>query len=57
VVNALMKADKKFDLLVVPGGGHGSGGDFFLRLQRDFFVHHLLSVEPPDWNKTEPKKQ
>jgi dipeptidyl aminopeptidase/acylaminoacyl peptidase len=57
VVNALMKADKKFDLLVVPGGGHGSGGDFFLRLQRDFFVHHLLGVEPPDWNKTEPKKQ
>lgn len=57
VVNALMKADKKFDLLVVPGGGHGSGGDFFLRLQRDFFVHHLLGVEPPDWNKIEPKKQ
>jgi dipeptidyl aminopeptidase/acylaminoacyl peptidase len=57
VVNALMKADKKFDLLVVPGGGHGSGGDFFLRLQRDFFVHHLLRVEPPDWNRIEPKKQ
>jgi dipeptidyl aminopeptidase/acylaminoacyl peptidase len=57
VVNELMKADKKFDLLVVPGGGHGSGGDFFLRLQRDFFVHHLLGVEPPDWNRIEPKKQ
>ena len=57
VVNALMKADKKFDLLVVPGGGHGSGGDFFLRLQRDFFVYHLLGVEPPDWNKIELKKQ
>lgn len=55
VVNALMKADKKFDLLVVPGGGHGSGGDFFLRLQRDFFVHHLLGVEPPDWNRMEKK--
>lgn len=57
VVNALMKSDKKFDLLVVPGGGHGSGGDFFLRLQRDFFVHHLLGVEPPDWNRIELKKQ
>jgi dipeptidyl aminopeptidase/acylaminoacyl peptidase len=55
LVNALMKADKKFDLLVVPGGGHGSGGDFFLRLQRDFFVHHLLGVNPPDWNKMEKK--
>ncbi|MDP2916066.1 MAG: DPP IV N-terminal domain-containing protein [Candidatus Aminicenantes bacterium] len=55
VVNALMKADKKFDLLVVPGGGHGSGGDFFLRLQRDFFVHHLLRVDPPNWNAIEKK--
>jgi dipeptidyl aminopeptidase/acylaminoacyl peptidase len=55
VVNALMKAGKKFDLLVVPGGGHGSGGDFFLRLQRDFFVHHLLGFDPPDWNKLEKK--
>jgi len=55
VVNALMKADKKFDLLVVPGGGHGSGGEFFTRLQRDFFVRHLLKVEPPDWNSIEKK--
>jgi hypothetical protein len=29
VVNTLMKADKQFDLLVVPEGGHVSGGDFF----------------------------
>jgi hypothetical protein len=50
-----MKADKKFDLLDVPGGGHGSGGDFFLRLQRDFFVHHLLGIDPPDWNRLEKK--
>ena len=55
VVNALMKADKKFDLLVVPGGGHGSGGDFGQRLQRDFFVHSLLGVDPPDWNRIEKK--
>jgi len=51
VVDALMKAGKKFDLLVVPGGGHGAGGDVGQRLQRDFFVHHLLGVEPPDWNR------
>ena len=57
VVNALVKADKKFDLLVVPGGGHGSGGEFFQRLQRDFFVYHLIGVRPPDWNKIETKKQ
>ncbi len=52
VVNALIKADKKFDLLFVPGGGHGAGGAYYQRLMQDFFVHHLLGVEPPDWNKS-----
>jgi putative intracellular protease/amidase len=47
VVNALIKADKDFDLLVVPGGGHGSGGSpYGVRRTRDFFVRHLLGVEP-----------
>ena len=50
VVNALIKADKKFDLLYVPGGGHGAGGAYGQRLLEDFFVHNLLGVEPPDWN-------
>ncbi len=52
VVNALIKANKKFDLLMVPGGGHGAGGQYYQRLLQDFFVHHLQGVEPPDWNKT-----
>jgi putative intracellular protease/amidase len=56
VVNALIKANKKFDLLFVPGGGHGAGGAFGQRMLQDFFVHHLLGVEPPDWNKLEEKK-
>ena len=55
VVNALIKADKKFDLLFVPGGGHGAGGVFGQRLLEDFFVHNLLGVEPPDWN-TRPRE-
>ncbi len=49
VVNALMKANKKFDLLVVPNGDHGAGGRFGQRLMFDFFVHNLLGVEPPEW--------
>ena len=49
VVNALMKANKKFDLLVVPGGDHGAGGRFAQRLMFDFFVHSLMGVEPPEW--------
>jgi hypothetical protein len=49
VVNALMKANKKFDLLVVPNGDHGAGGRFGQRLMFDFFVHNLLGLEPPEW--------
>jgi len=56
VVNALIKANKKFDLLFVPGGGHGAGGAYGQRLLQDFFVHHLLGAEPPDWNKGGPPK-
>ena len=51
VVNVLIKSNKKFDLLFVPGGGHGSGGAFGQRLFEDFFVHNLLGAEPPDWNR------
>jgi dipeptidyl aminopeptidase/acylaminoacyl peptidase len=58
VVNALIHADKKFDLLFVPGGGHGAGGAYGQRLLEDFFVHHLLGAEPPEWNKLpKPAKQ
>jgi len=50
LVNALIKAKKQFDLLVVPGMGHGSGGAYGEVKRFDFFVHHLLGVEPPDHN-------
>lgn len=51
VVNALIKANKTFDLLVIPGAGHGSGGPYGERKRFDFFVHHLLGHEPPDRNR------
>ena len=57
VVNALIKANKKHDLLFVPGGGHGAGGAYGTRLLYDFFVHHLLGVEPPDWNRIGNKSE
>ncbi len=57
VVNALIKANKNFDLLVLPGAGHGNGGVYGDRKRYDFFVHHLLGVEPPDWNKVERSNQ
>jgi hypothetical protein len=49
VVNALIRANRKFDLLFVPGANHGNEGTSGQRLTFDFFVHHLLGVEPPEW--------
>lgn len=46
VVNALIKADKDFDMLVIPGSGHGIGGPYGVRRRQDYFVRHLLGVEP-----------
>jgi dipeptidyl aminopeptidase/acylaminoacyl peptidase len=47
VVNALVKADKDFDLLVMPGVSHGAArSPYANRRLQDFFVRHLLGVEP-----------
>ena len=47
VVNALIKADKDFDMLVVPGGGHGiAESKYGNRRRQDHLVRHLLGVEP-----------
>jgi len=51
VVNALIKADKDFDFLMVPGANHGTGGAFGIRKRNDYFVRHLLGVSPPEWNR------
>jgi hypothetical protein len=50
VVNQLIKHDKDFDLLYIPGAGHGAGGAYGERKRFDFFVRHLLGAEPPTWN-------
>ncbi len=47
VVRALVEADKDFDFMLVPGGGHGVGeSSYLVRRRQDFFVRHLLKVEP-----------
>ncbi len=47
VVDALVKADKDFDLLVIPGTGHGAAETPYGKRRRmDYFVRHLLGVEP-----------
>ncbi|MFO7962934.1 MAG: DPP IV N-terminal domain-containing protein [Desulfobacterales bacterium] len=56
VADALIKAGKMFDLLVIPGWGHGAGRTvgpvkYCMKKQYDYFVRHLHGEEPPDWNK------
>jgi dipeptidyl aminopeptidase/acylaminoacyl peptidase len=50
LVDALIKAGKDFDLLVVPGMDHSDGGPYGRRRLQDFFVRHLHGVDPPDRN-------
>lgn len=51
VADALIKANKDFELLVVPGMGHSDGGTYGRRKKRDFFVNKLFGVNPPNRNK------
>ena len=53
VVNQLIKHNKDFDLLVIPGAGHGPGGAYGDHKRFDFFTRHLLGVAPPDWKMLE----
>ena len=47
VVNALIQANKDFDFLMVPGGGHGAcETPYGQRRRADFFIRHLWGVEP-----------
>ena len=51
VVNALIKANKDFELVVIPGAHHTMGEDFGEHKRYDFFVRNLLGVTPPTWDK------
>jgi dipeptidyl-peptidase-4 len=47
VVNALVKAGKDFEFLIVPGAEHGVGEEPYpARRRMDFFVRHLWGAEP-----------
>ena len=48
---ALQAAGKEFELVVIPNADHTSGGPYGERKRRDFFVRHLLGVEPPNPNR------
>jgi hypothetical protein len=50
-VDALIKANKDFDLIYLPSRNRVFGyNDYTRRRICDFFVRHLLGATPPDWN-------
>jgi dipeptidyl aminopeptidase/acylaminoacyl peptidase len=48
VVEALIKANKDFDMLMLPNHGHSfARKPYMMRKRWDYFVQHLLAVTPP----------
>lgn len=53
VVNALVKAGKDFELVVIPGAHHTMGESYGEHKRFDFFVKNLLGKTPPAWSEFE----
>ena len=51
LVNALIKANKNFELVVLPGAHHTMGDSYGDHKRYDFFVRNLLHVDPPKWDE------
>jgi dipeptidyl-peptidase 4 len=55
MANALIKANKRFDFMLMPGQRHGYGNmtEYFFWLKADYFSKHLLGVEANNVNMLE----
>jgi dipeptidyl-peptidase-4 len=57
VVNELIKANKDFDLIMLPNRGHGFGSEpYMVRRRWDYFTRYLLGVEPPKEYELHPPR-
>ena len=56
VVDALIKANKDFDLLMLPNQAHGYGSmsAYMMRRRWDYFVKNLMGAEPPKEYEIKP---
>ena len=49
LIDELIKANKDFDLLVMPNRNHGFAGEpYMIRRTWDYFVRNLMGTSPPD---------
>ena len=51
LADALIKAGKYFDMMVIPGADHGLGDKYYVNLIRLYFARHLLGADTEDINK------
>ncbi|MEO2128147.1 MAG: DPP IV N-terminal domain-containing protein [Christiangramia sp.] len=58
VVDALIKANKDFDLIIFPHARHGYGQDSYYMMRRrwDYFVENLMGAKHPKNFEINPKK-
>ncbi len=57
VVDALIKANKDFDLLMLPNRGHGFANEpYMVRRRWDYFVRWLAGAEPPKEFELKPPR-
>jgi len=55
VVNELIKANKDFDLLLLPNRHHGFAAEPYMTRRRwDYFVRYLMGAEPPQGYELKP---
>jgi dipeptidyl aminopeptidase/acylaminoacyl peptidase len=56
IADALIKANKDFDLLMIPNSNHGYGAasNYMMRRRWDFFVKWLMDAEPPKEHDLRP---
>ena len=50
VANALIKANKPFEFVVIPNAGHTMGEFYGEHKRFDFFVKNLIGKDPPAWD-------
>ncbi len=49
VIDALTRANKSFDLMIIPNGSHAMMANMYFRRRRwDYFVEHLVGQKPPE---------
>lgn len=55
LANALQKAGKRFDMMILPEQGHGLYGSYYQNLIRYYFLDHLVRPEKVEMNIVEHK--